>query len=124
ALDLQCAVGRSKLGSDHDGLAAIQVWQHARRGVHGAAYKSRREAGHDRTLQLLDQLAHAVLHLIDRTDMREGAAAYLGGSSHEETVRRRTDADHEDPRAAPLRRDGVEQLLLVADLAVGEEHHL
>ena len=75
-------------------------------------------------LQLAEQLAHALLDLLDRADMREGAAAELGGARHQERVRRRADADHEHARAPAHRRDGVEQLLLVADRAVGEEYHL
>ena len=74
--------------------------------------------------QLGEQPAHALLDLIDRADMGEGAAAEFGGARHQEGVRRRADADHEHARAAAHRRDGVEQLLLVADRAVGQEHHL
>ena len=56
--------------------------------------------------------------------MREGAAPELGRPRHQESVRRRADAHHEDARAAAHPADGVEQLLLVADLAVGQEDDL
>ena len=56
--------------------------------------------------------------------MGEGAAAEFGGARHQVGVRRRADADHEDARAAAQCIDGFEQLLLVADGAVGQEHDL
>ncbi len=56
--------------------------------------------------------------------MGEGAASELGGPRHQEGIRRRADADHEDARAPAHGADGLEQLLLVADLTVGEENHL
>ena len=56
--------------------------------------------------------------------MGEGAAAEFGGARHQMGVRRRADADHEDARAAAQRVDGLEQLLLIADRAVGQEHDL
>ncbi len=56
--------------------------------------------------------------------MGEGAAPDLGRARHQEGIRRRTDADHEHPRASAHVADHVEQLLLVADRAVGEEHDL
>ena len=56
--------------------------------------------------------------------MGEGAAAQFGCASHQECVRRRADADHKHPRAATQRRDRIEQLLLIADSAVGQEDDL
>ncbi len=56
--------------------------------------------------------------------MGEGAAAELGGARHQKGVGRRADADHEHARTATHRRDRLEQLLLVADRAVGQEHDL
>jgi hypothetical protein len=61
---------------------------------------------------------------LDRADMGEGAAAELRGARHQIGVRGRADPDHEHPRAAAHRRDGFEQLLFVADRAVGQEHDL
>ena len=73
---------------------------------------------------LANRPAHALLDLLDRADMGEGAAAEFGGARHQIGVRRRADADHEHARAAAQRGDGFEQLLLVADRAVGQEHDL
>ena len=56
--------------------------------------------------------------------MGECAAAEFGSARHQIGVRRRADADHEDARTATQRIDGLEQLLFVADGAVGQEHDL
>ena len=56
--------------------------------------------------------------------MGEGAAPELGRARHQEGVGRGADADHEDARAPAHGADRLEQLLLVADLAVGEEDDL
>ena len=89
-----------------------------------ASENLRRQPRHHRALQLAEQFAHPLLHLLDRADMGERAAPELGRARHQKAVRRRANADHEHARAAAHGCDGVEQLLLVADRAVGQEHHL
>jgi hypothetical protein len=123
ALDLERSGRRRDLGGQHQRLAAVEVGQHARGDI-GLPRIGGGEAGDDRVLQLVEQRAHSLLDLVDRADMREGAAADLGCSRHQEGIGRRADADHVDARASPHGRDGVEQLLLVADLAIGQEHDL
>ena len=64
------------------------------------------------------------MHFAHVADERKGAAAELRGLAHEERVGRRADADGEQ---APVAEAGVEQRqdpVLVADRAIGEEHHL
>ncbi len=123
-LDLDRAGKLLEPRRQHQRLAAIEVRQRLRRHVGLRAGERRRQPRHHRALQLGEQLAHPLLHLLGRADMREGAAPELRAARHQKAVRRRSDADHEHPRASAHRRDGVEQLLLVADRAVGEEHHL
>ena len=79
---------------------------------------------HRRVFQLAEQFAHPAFDLFDRADMGVSAAAEFGGAGHQIGIGRGADADHEYARAPAHRRDGIEQLLFVADAAVGQEHDL
>ena len=82
------------------------------------------DIGQYRAFQLAEKLRHAGFGLGKVADGGEGAAADLGGFAHEIAVGRRAQADGEQPRAFEPCGDGGEQLLFVADGAVGQEHHL
>ena len=63
-------------------------------------------------------------NLIGRADIGVGAAASARCTGHEVGVGGRADAHREQTRAAELLADGAEELSLVADGAIREEHHL
>ena len=67
---------------------------------------------------------HALGDLLDVADVAVAAAAQFGRLAHEVAVRRAADADGEQPGLAELSGDRSEQLMLVADRAVGQEHDL
>ena len=115
AFHLERAVERADLDGKRKRLAAIEIGQHRRGRISPGGRERRREVGHRRAFELADERAHALLDLLDRVDVGEGAAAELGGARHQEGVRRRADADHEDAGAPAHGADGLEQLLLVAD---------
>jgi hypothetical protein len=75
-------------------------------------------------LEPLEQARHLLLDLAQVADVGEGAVAELGGLRHEVAVGRRADADREEARVAEPLLDDREQLRLVADAAVGQEHDL
>ena len=110
---------------DHDRLAEVEI------GHAGGEDLHRRGAGEleldvrqRRRLDLAEERVHLLLHLGRAADVGEGAASQPRRLAHEVAVRRRADADREQAAVAETLPDGVEQLLFVADLPVGQEHDL
>ncbi len=124
ALDLERARELVEFCGENQRLVAIEVGDRRRGQLCGGVGEFCRETCHRGIFEFRKQTAHPFLDLFHRADMGKRSAAEFGGTRHQERVRRRADADHEDAGAAAHRGDGVEQLLLVADLAVGQEHHL
>ena len=73
---------------------------------------------------LAKSAAHLFAHFLDLADVGEGAAPDARGLRHEMAVRRGTDADGEEPRVTELGANQLEELVLVADLSVGEKDDL
>jgi hypothetical protein len=80
--------------------------------------------GQRRCLDLAEQCLHLALHFRRASDVGEGAASEPRRLAHEVTVRRRADPDREEPALAEALPDHIEELLLVADLAIGQEDDL
>src|SRR6185503_11202342 len=96
-------------------------WPRLDRGTDGPSHLDAREHG---TLEPLEETGHLLLDLAQVADVGEGAVVELGGLRHEVAVERRADADREEPRVAEPLLDDSEELRLVADAAVGQEHDL
>src|SRR5206468_3786141 len=77
-----------------------------------------------RRLELREERDHLFFDLVDAADIGERAAPDSRSLAHEVAVGRRADADREEPAVAESLVDGREELLLVADRAVGQEDHL
>ncbi len=124
AVDGERALRRAHAGGDHQRLAAIEIGQDGGRQRDVLFREAGSDVGNGGVFQLVEQRVHLLAHLAGGADMGEGAASQFRRAAHQVGVGRGADADHEDARAAAPRRDGVEQLPLVADFAVGEEDDL
>ena len=84
---------------DGDRLAEIQVRddRRIRIDLHPAG-PGQLDVGHLRALELPEQRAHLLVHLVQHADERIGTAASLGGLAHEQAVRRGTNPHRKQAR--------------------------
>ena len=82
------------------------------------------EVDHRRAFNLEEQSAYLLCDIIEVGDIGEAATANLGGAAHEVTVRRTADAHRIKPGGPDILFDILEQLMLIADGAIGQEDHL
>ena len=112
-----------KLRRHDDRLARVEVRHEPRPGV-GAAGPVDVDVGQRGALELAEERGHLLLHFAHVADERERAAAELRRLRQEERVGRRADADREEAPVAELVVHQAQDLVLVADRAIGEEHDL
>ena len=124
ALDAHLAAESRDARHQHDGLGEIQI-RHARGpGLGAGAREVHLDAAERRALELPEEAAHLLAHLLGRADPGRGPPAEERRLAHEERVGRRSDPDRKEPAAAEVALDPLEECALVADGPVGDEHDL
>ena len=126
-LSAQHALGWQRVGleCEHDRFAFIEIRDGCRE-----LFEPRPSGCIDgdvvehRMLKLFEQTIQLVLHLVYVADVGEGAAACFGSLPHQVTVGRGADSDGEQASAAHALVQQFEELLLIADLSIGDENDL
>ncbi len=110
---------------DHgDRLAGVKVGQRRGIGAGGSGGEFHFQIRHHRVFERGEKFRGLLGDLGDIVHEGERAPALTGGVRHEVGVGRRADANREQAGAAKAVMDGGEELVLVADRAVRDEHDL
>src|SRR5215831_14291882 len=109
---------------NNDRLAVIEIGNPRRKHLGCSIESFHSEVCQYRSFQFSEDGIHLRFDLAGAADVRECPSSEFRRLSHEMTIRRRTDADREEPARAQLGTDHLEQLVLVAHLSIGQKDYL